>query len=76
LSTEAPEVKEPDRSTKTEVISKEALEKLLEKVVTFTEGFNVERLQKLYSVFSQCIIRHRDNQNKTAVVQVKSLYQL
>lgn len=51
------------------VVSRERLEQLLERVVTHTEGLNVERLQKLYSVFSQCIVRHRNNNSKVDLIQ-------
>ena len=61
---------EPERVHIRVEFNKEALDQLLEKVVTFTEGFNVERLQKLYSVFSQCVVRHRNNLNKGDLIQV------
>lgn len=51
------------------VVSREGLEQLLERVVTHTEGLNVERLQKLYSVFSQCIVRHRNSYSKVDLIQ-------
>lgn len=52
------------------VVSREGLEQLLERVVTHTDGLNVERLQKLYSVFSQCIVRHRNSYSKVDLIQV------
>ncbi|CAI9736477.1 family AAA domain-containing 2B [Octopus vulgaris] len=40
------------------------MSKLLDQVVTQTKGYTVERLEKLYSVFSQCIYQQRNNPDK------------
>ncbi|XP_046342752.1 ATPase family AAA domain-containing protein 2-like isoform X3 [Haliotis rufescens] len=41
------------------------LQRLLDKVVIVTDNYCLERLEKLYSVFSQCIYRHRKDYDKT-----------
>ncbi|XP_026155950.1 ATPase family AAA domain-containing protein 2-like isoform X3 [Mastacembelus armatus] len=42
---------------------------LLSRVVDKTEGAEVEPLEKLYAVLAQCIYRHRNNYNKTELIQ-------
>lgn len=47
------------------------LQALLNRAVDRTEGTEVEPLEKLYALLAQCIYRHRDNHNKTALLQVR-----
>lgn len=48
------------------------MSKLLDQVVTQTKGYTVERLEKLYSVFSQCIYQQRNNPDKVDLCVVSS----
>uniref|UniRef100_A0A8C6S986 Bromo domain-containing protein n=1 Tax=Neogobius melanostomus TaxID=47308 RepID=A0A8C6S986_9GOBI len=43
---------------------------LLQCAVVKTEGVEVEPLEKLYSLLSQCIYRHRSNTNKADLIKV------
>uniref|UniRef100_A0AAR2KC83 ATPase family AAA domain-containing protein 2 n=1 Tax=Pygocentrus nattereri TaxID=42514 RepID=A0AAR2KC83_PYGNA len=45
-------------------------QELLEKAVAKTEGYEVDRLEKLYALLCQCIYRHKRNCDKTALIQV------
>ncbi|KAL7381337.1 hypothetical protein ABVT39_004286 [Epinephelus coioides] len=51
------------------VINHNKLRDLLSRAVTKTEGAEVETLEKLYAVLAQCIYRHRNNYNKTQLIQ-------
>uniref|UniRef100_A0AAQ6AJK8 Bromo domain-containing protein n=1 Tax=Amphiprion ocellaris TaxID=80972 RepID=A0AAQ6AJK8_AMPOC len=45
------------------------LQDLLNRAVAKTEGAEVEPLEKLYALLAQCIYRHRNNYNKTALIK-------
>uniref|UniRef100_A0AAR2LGF3 ATPase family AAA domain-containing protein 2 n=1 Tax=Pygocentrus nattereri TaxID=42514 RepID=A0AAR2LGF3_PYGNA len=47
-------------------------QELLEKAVAKTEGYEVDRLEKLYALLCQCIYRHKRNCDKTALIQEMS----
>ncbi|KAM9436038.1 ATPase family AAA domain-containing protein 2 isoform 1-T1 [Clarias gariepinus] len=51
------------------IVDHNKLKDLLQKVVVKTEGYEVDRLEKLYACLSQSIYRHRRNYDKTALVQ-------
>lgn len=51
------------------VVDREKLKEILEKVVALTEGFEVDRLEKLYSLLCQSIYRHRRDYDKTPLLQ-------
>ncbi|KAM9339815.1 ATPase family AAA domain-containing protein 2-like [Symphorus nematophorus] len=51
------------------VIDRSKLRDLLSRVVSKTEGAEVEPLEKLYALLAQCIYRHRNNYNKTELIQ-------
>lgn len=46
------------------------LQQLLDFVTVITENFNIFQLEKLYAILSQCIYQHREDYNKTELVQV------
>lgn len=46
------------------------VQELLERVVTKTDGYEVYKLEKLYALLCQSIYRHRQEYNKTALIQV------
>lgn len=48
-----------------------AFQSLLSRAVEKTEGTEVEPLEKLYALLAQCIYRHRNNYNKTELIQVR-----
>uniref|UniRef100_A0A3Q3MQI8 Bromo domain-containing protein n=1 Tax=Mastacembelus armatus TaxID=205130 RepID=A0A3Q3MQI8_9TELE len=52
-------------------VDRSKLKGLLSRVVDKTEGAEVEPLEKLYAVLAQCIYRHRNNYNKTELIQVQ-----
>uniref|UniRef100_A0A6Q2X029 ATPase family AAA domain-containing protein 2 n=1 Tax=Esox lucius TaxID=8010 RepID=A0A6Q2X029_ESOLU len=43
---------------------------LLETVIRSSEGYSVERLERLYSLLSQCIYQHRQDYDKTRLLEV------
>uniref|UniRef100_A0A3B5LI10 ATPase family AAA domain-containing protein 2 n=1 Tax=Xiphophorus couchianus TaxID=32473 RepID=A0A3B5LI10_9TELE len=45
---------------------------LLSLVVKKSEGYSVEQLERLYSLLSQCIYRHRREYDKTRLLQVRT----
>lgn len=45
-------------------------QELLRNVVLKTEGYEVDRLEKLYALLCQSIYRHRKDYDKTALIQV------
>lgn len=47
------------------------VQELLERVVTKTDGYEVYKLEKLYALLCQSIYRHRQDYNKTALIQVR-----
>ncbi|XP_035984936.1 ATPase family AAA domain-containing protein 2 isoform X2 [Fundulus heteroclitus] len=51
------------------VVDRDRLKELLDKVVTKTEGYEVYKLEKLYALLCQSIYRHRQDYNKTALIQ-------
>uniref|UniRef100_A0AAR2JND8 ATPase family AAA domain-containing protein 2 n=1 Tax=Pygocentrus nattereri TaxID=42514 RepID=A0AAR2JND8_PYGNA len=52
------------------IVDHNKLKELLEKAVAKTEGYEVDRLEKLYALLCQCIYRHKRNCDKTALIQV------
>uniref|UniRef100_A0AAQ5ZYA6 Bromo domain-containing protein n=1 Tax=Amphiprion ocellaris TaxID=80972 RepID=A0AAQ5ZYA6_AMPOC len=54
------------------VVDRSKLKDLLNRAVAKTEGAEVEPLEKLYALLAQCIYRHRNNYNKTALIKVRS----
>ncbi|KAK7100039.1 hypothetical protein V1264_023048 [Littorina saxatilis] len=50
-------------------VDKERLSRLLETVVERTQGFNVEKLQHMYSILSCSIYSHRRHADKTQLLQ-------
>ncbi|XP_005108941.1 ATPase family AAA domain-containing protein 2 isoform X4 [Aplysia californica] len=50
------------------VVDTQRLQALLQRLVTRTEGFTVEGLEKLYSHLSQVIYRHRHEYNRTTMI--------
>ncbi|XP_060062589.1 ATPase family AAA domain-containing protein 2-like [Ylistrum balloti] len=51
------------------VIDEDKLACLLETLVRITESFDVEKLEKLYSMLSQCIYHHREEFDKTLLTE-------
>ncbi|XP_023144659.2 ATPase family AAA domain-containing protein 2-like isoform X1 [Amphiprion ocellaris] len=51
------------------VVDRSKLKDLLNRAVAKTEGAEVEPLEKLYALLAQCIYRHRNNYNKTALIK-------
>lgn len=51
------------------VVDRDKLKEVLDKVVTKTEGYEVYKLEKLYALLCQSIYRHRQDYNKTALIQ-------
>lgn len=47
-----------------------SLQVLLDMVVKKSEGYNVEQLERLYSVLSQCIYQYRREYDKTQLLEV------
>ena len=45
---------------------------LLEKVVSATEGFPVEKIEKLYSSMNQCISSHRACYDRAEMIHVST----
>ncbi|XP_029959269.1 ATPase family AAA domain-containing protein 2 isoform X2 [Salarias fasciatus] len=58
-----------DQETPPLVVDKDKLKELLERVVVKTEGYEVYRLEKLYALLCQSIYRHRQDYNKTTLIQ-------
>ncbi|KAK6180283.1 hypothetical protein SNE40_012469 [Patella caerulea] len=48
---------------------KHRLSRLLDTVVMATSGNNIERLEKMYSILSQCIYRHRKSYDKIPLIK-------
>uniref|UniRef100_A0A8C3G328 ATPase family AAA domain-containing protein 2 n=1 Tax=Cyclopterus lumpus TaxID=8103 RepID=A0A8C3G328_CYCLU len=53
------------------VVDHQRLSALLDTVVMKSEGYSVEQLERLYSLLSQCIYRHRREYDKTRLLEVK-----
>ncbi|KAM3861426.1 ATPase family AAA domain-containing protein 2B [Diretmus argenteus] len=51
------------------VVDHQRLSVLLDVVVTKSEGYSVEQLERLYSVLSQCIYQHRREYDKTQLLE-------
>ncbi|XP_024147335.1 ATPase family AAA domain-containing protein 2B [Oryzias melastigma] len=51
------------------VVDHQRLQALLDTVVKKSEGFSVEQLERLYSLLSQCIYRHRREYDKTRLLE-------
>lgn len=49
------------------------LRRVLDVTVRQTQNFNVEKLEKLYSRFTQCIYRHRYEPNKSELIKVRDV---
>ncbi|KAM3595715.1 uncharacterized protein V6R79_001526 [Siganus canaliculatus] len=58
-----------DGETPELVVDRSKLKDLLTRVVVKTEGAEVEPLEKLYALLAQSIYRHRNNYDKTELVQ-------
>ncbi|KAL2084285.1 hypothetical protein ACEWY4_019803 [Coilia grayii] len=59
-----------EQSTPPLVVDHSKLKDLLHKVVAKTEGYEVDRLEKLYALLCQSVYRHRKEYDKTALLQV------
>lgn len=55
------------------VIDRERLVRLLDLTVLLTEDYTVPRLEKLYSLYAQCIYQRRHDYNKTLLLEVSRL---
>ncbi|KAM6973008.1 ATPase family AAA domain-containing protein 2-like [Aplochiton taeniatus] len=53
------------------VVDHEKLKELHKRVVVKTEGYEVYQLEKLYSLLAQSIYRHRQNYDKTELLQLE-----
>ncbi|XP_073348896.1 ATPase family AAA domain-containing protein 2B [Pagrus major] len=51
------------------VVDHQRLSALLDTVVTKSEGYSVEQLERLYSLLSQCIYQHRREYDKTQLLE-------
>ncbi|XP_037650196.1 ATPase family AAA domain-containing protein 2-like isoform X4 [Sebastes umbrosus] len=58
-----------DEETRPLVVNHSKLRDLLSRAVVKTERCEVEMLEKFYALLAQCIYRHRNNHNKTALLQ-------
>lgn len=58
------------------IIDMERLVLLLDNTVLLTQDYVVPRLEKLYSLFAQCIYEHRMEFNKTEMIAVSSFTHL
>uniref|UniRef100_A0A8D3A301 ATPase family AAA domain-containing protein 2 n=1 Tax=Scophthalmus maximus TaxID=52904 RepID=A0A8D3A301_SCOMX len=54
------------------VVDRDKLKELLDSVVTKTDGFEVDKLEKLYALLCQSIYRHRRDFNKITLIQVRT----
>ena len=55
------------------IVDKQRLQSLLEHIVSVTDNYTVGRLEKLHSVLSQCVFKHRKENNKTSLIEVSQL---
>ena len=62
-----------DESVHEVIVDQNRLHQLLDKTVMKTEGCNIEKLDKIYSMMSQCIYQHRFNPDKTHLLHVSIL---
>ncbi|XP_063055005.1 ATPase family AAA domain-containing protein 2-like isoform X2 [Engraulis encrasicolus] len=58
-----------EQSTQPLVVDHNKLKDLLHRVVAKTEGYEVDRLEKLYALLCQSVYRHRKEYDKTALLQ-------
>uniref|UniRef100_A0A8U8AUI2 Uncharacterized protein n=1 Tax=Geospiza parvula TaxID=87175 RepID=A0A8U8AUI2_GEOPR len=49
------------------------LQKVLDLVIVATENVSISRMERLYALLSQCIYRHREDDDKTELVKVNFL---
>uniref|UniRef100_A0A8D0L9Z8 ATPase family AAA domain containing 2B n=1 Tax=Sphenodon punctatus TaxID=8508 RepID=A0A8D0L9Z8_SPHPU len=54
------------------VVDHDKLKKLLDLLVKKSENLTVDQLERLYSLLSQCIYRHRKDYDKSQLVEVKT----
>ncbi|XP_077070914.1 ATPase family AAA domain-containing protein 2 isoform X2 [Siphateles boraxobius] len=54
------------------IVDHNKLKELLQRVVDMTEGYEVNRLEKLYALLCQSIYRHRKDYDKTSLIQEMS----
>lgn len=64
-------LEELQRPTQQVEVDEERLHTLLDFTVSVTEGFNVENLERVYSVLSQNVYRHRHSYDKSQLVEVR-----
>ncbi|XP_030639024.1 ATPase family AAA domain-containing protein 2 [Chanos chanos] len=61
-----------ERKSQPLVVDHNRLKELLQRVVEKTEGYDVDKLEKLYALLCQSIYRHKGNHDKTALIQEMS----
>lgn len=49
------------------------LQQVLDLVIVATENVSISRMERLYALLSQCIYRHREDDDKTELVKVNFL---
>ncbi|KAL2308297.1 hypothetical protein Nmel_001310 [Mimus melanotis] len=49
------------------------LRQVLDSVIVTTENFSMSCMERLYALLSQCIYRHREDDDKTELVKVNSI---
>lgn len=54
----------------TVVVDQNRLCKLLDDTVKLTNNYRIEQLEKLYSLFSNCIYSYRQEYDKTCLIEV------
>jgi len=57
------------------VVDRERLVRLLDLTVMLTEDYSIPRLEKLYSLYAQCVYNHRMECNKTGLLEVSEKVQ-
>ncbi|XP_027027133.1 ATPase family AAA domain-containing protein 2 isoform X2 [Tachysurus fulvidraco] len=62
-------MKAQEQKSQQVIVDHNKLKNLLQMVVVKTEGYEVDRLEKLYARLCQSIYRHRKNHDKTALIQ-------
>lgn len=56
------------------IVDQERLNKLLDNTVALTKNYRIEKLEKLYSLYSNCIYCYRQDHDKTSMIEVSDLY--
>lgn len=51
------------------IVDRQGLSDLLEEVVRRSQGYSVDQLERLYSQLSQCVYQHRQDYDKTRLLQ-------